>query len=274
MQEARAWSAVMAEGVYPDVKNLAEDLGVPVRLVKKRLRLAKLPGSLLNAVEQGSVAESTAEKISSYDPHYQALALRAFEQTTQDGKRFTDDCLNDIRTRKSGDTRSAAIQALGSLPSLQPLMVLKPVTILAEQIRTLAAARHIALDDLATELGFVTMTAAPSAAQALPIRQMPPETAQDAVLAEESAPWGDAAADLSAPTAPINLPDTEPEEDEDWSFETAEPAAGIPATQRAAPDAPSESELPEGWNFTQQITTAQQQRRHARPDWPLVSERA
>jgi len=288
VQEARAWSAVMAEGVYPDVKSLAEDLGVPVRLVKKRLRLAKLPDSLLSAVEQGSVAEGTAEKISSYDAHYQNLALRAFEQTTQDGKRFTDDCLNDIRTRKSGDTRSAAIQALGSLPSLQPLMVLKPVTILAEQIRTLAASRHIALDDLAAELGFVAMTAAPSAAQALPIRQMPPAPddldAHTTPLSAQEAltPWPadpvpaaapsetPAAAPIhAAPAADFDVPLTfsapTPEE-EDWSFETTEPATPEGAA------APSDSDLPEGWNFAQQITTVQQQRAAPNPA-PSVSKR-
>lgn len=156
VQEARAWRAVMDEGLYADVNALARDLGVNVATVKQRLRLSLLPDEVLSGVEAGVIAEGTAEKLANLDATYKNRALNAYRAAVASGERFTDLHLKEVRVRRSGDMAHSALGALAALPvppEVTPLLTVSPAEVLAEEVRRLAEARGVPLGDLLAALG-------------------------------------------------------------------------------------------------------------------------
>ncbi|ASN83207.1 ParB/RepB/Spo0J family partition protein [Deinococcus ficus] len=203
VQEAIAWREVMAEGIYADVQSLARDLGVPVKLVKKRLKLATLPAPMLDDLQNNKLAEGTAERISRLDTNYRALALEAYRTVTQDGTRFTDDHLQDIRRRKSDETKGAVLGVLDQISIIQPLIALSPATVLAEQVRSMARDRGVTLDDLARELGIRLPDSPQAAAPVTPGQVAAPAEQPAPAFTEE--PW-DFGVPLTTPAAAADLP--------------------------------------------------------------------
>lgn len=211
VQEALAWKAVMDEGIYADVHALAKDLGVPVKQVKKGLQLATLPEAMLDDLQNNKLAEGTAERISRLDKNYRALALEAYRTVTQDGTRFTDDHLQDIRRRKTDETKGAVLGVLDRISIIQPLITLSPAAVLAEQVRTMARDRGVGLDDLARELGFTGAgegespaqgtAAAPTAPIAAPAVPVPAPAAEPQPAPFTEDPWDFTAPLTSGPRA-------------------------------------------------------------------------
>ncbi|ABW35035.1 parB-like partition protein (plasmid) [Deinococcus geothermalis DSM 11300] len=153
VQEARAWHAVLQEGVYADVNALARDFGVNVATVKQRLRLMRLPDQVLDGIQGRKIAEGTAEKIANLDEAYRTRALVMYSEVTARGERFTDAHLKEIRTRRGNDLTRTVLGALSTLPSAQPLLSLPPAQVLAEEVRRLARDRGVELAELIAALG-------------------------------------------------------------------------------------------------------------------------
>lgn len=161
VQEARAWHAVLQEGVYADVNALARDFGVPVATVKQRLRLMKLPAAVLDGIQGRKIAEGTAEKIANLDEAYRTRALVMYSEVTARGERFTDAHLKEIRARRGDDRTRTVLDALGALPGAQPLLNLPKVDVLAEEVRRLARERGVDLAELIAALGGTASPPAP-----------------------------------------------------------------------------------------------------------------
>jgi len=170
VQEAIAWKQVLDSGVYADERALAADLRVPLRLVKKRLKLAKLPRRILEGINDGTLTERTAEKMSTLDANYLSLAYAAFDASVANDQPFTHGDLRAVQVKKTEQTKSAALGALSRLPVTQALITLDPVTVMAEQVRQMCNARNINPVDLARVLaGKALVTASTDPAQdALP----------------------------------------------------------------------------------------------------------
>lgn len=173
VQEARAWHAVMQEGVYADVNALARDFGVNVATVKQRLRLMQLPEQILDGILDRKIAEGTAEKIANLDEAYRTRALVMYSEVTAKGERFTDAHLKEIRTRRGGDLTRTVLGALSTLPSAQPLLSLPQAEVLAEEVRRLARDRGVELAELIAALGGTVTPPAPAATTA-PTQPAPP----------------------------------------------------------------------------------------------------
>ncbi|MGI8748802.1 MAG: ParB N-terminal domain-containing protein [Deinococcus sp.] len=168
VQEARAWHAVMQEGMYPDVQALARDFGVRVVTVRRRLRLMQLPDVLLDAVQGGRIAEGTAEKIANLAEVYRDRALVLYGEVTARGERFTDAHLGEVRTRREGDLTRTVLGALSALPGAQPLLRLPEVEILAGEVRRLAQERGVDLAALVAALEVGAPARLPASAPSSP----------------------------------------------------------------------------------------------------------
>lgn len=225
--EGRAFRKVLDSGLYPSEREMASEMGIDVQLIRKRLKLVRLPDDILQAVENGKLGETTAERIVKLDTPYQRSAIQATRQALAEGERFTAKDLKEIRTRQQGDMSQALGSLLGQVPSaqMQPILTLTPAQLLAEEFRMIAQERNLPLQDVLAVLGYVPCQTAQDAGPESAALPFTPPGPQPAAPDTGSLPFGPPAPSVTLPFAPPSSPAQE-------AAPVAEaPAAPTPETQ-------------------------------------------
>ena len=150
LDEARSWQIALREGQFPTIKDLAHHVHVNAATIAKRLKLLRLPESLLAHVGD-RIAEGVAVALAGLPDEYLPGAVREAERKLNAGEKFTAADLKLAQTARQDDLHGSLDQLFGMVPLLD--VVHDPLGELVAEVRRLAHTRQVSLETLIRALG-------------------------------------------------------------------------------------------------------------------------
>lgn len=148
VDEARNWHTALTEGQFADIKSLAQSVHVHENTIKARLKLLRLPESILEHVGV-LVAEGVAERMAKLPDEYRERAIQAAEIRLDAGEKFTAADLKAVSVKRQDDLANV----MSNLFDQQPVLIERnPVGELASEVQRLARIEGVCLNDLIAEL--------------------------------------------------------------------------------------------------------------------------
>ena len=137
------------------ISDIAWNLGMDVETVKQRGRLAELPGTLLDQIDQraGLLGHSVAIMFATLKGSYRAQAIEHAEALLVQGQKITAKQVWKVMVRRDAAT-AAELDVLFAQDVQETLLdEAEPINVLLTQIGAMCAARQIDLGELHAALG-------------------------------------------------------------------------------------------------------------------------
>jgi len=160
LDEARSWQVALQDGQFATVQDLAHHVHISTQTIKQRLKLLKLPETILIHVGV-SIAEGVAQRLANLADDYLPQAILAAERKLDAGEKFTGADLKLTQTARATDLQGSLDDLFAGLPLLS--VQTDPLGDLVSEVRRLA--QHAGID-LETLLN--TLRPAPSSQPPLP----------------------------------------------------------------------------------------------------------
>lgn len=158
LDEARSWHTALSDGQFTSVTDLAHHVHISAQTIKQRLKLLKLPETILIHVGV-SIAEGVAQRLANLGDDYLPQAILAAERKLDAGEKFTGADLKLTQTARVNDLQGSLDDLFSGLPLLT--VQTDPLGELINEVRRLAQHAGIDLDTLLDALRPVPASAPP-----------------------------------------------------------------------------------------------------------------
>ncbi len=129
-------------------EGISANTGLTLGAVRARLKLASLPGDVLDLIGTPTLSLGTASRLSRLKGVFLNRALNAVRQAARDEKPFGASALREITVARA---ELLGARLLACAPA--SVLLIPACELLAAEVRTLCAARGVGLGELLSELG-------------------------------------------------------------------------------------------------------------------------